>query len=540
MSPRAGGALANVGSAGSSPSGLVIPGQSYLAGTVNSRRGVNALSGNGSLGLISPTNNDICQRVAMTLPMTPYRFRVRIRNQNVVLNTYHSGTFQLSGIWMGTPNTGAETAWAGDFTAAPVQVIGADTIDPAANGTEYVSAWITPATYQITANKLVGISMGFTCPGVQLDYDRTPGWAWQGTGSAAAAGLAPAPGTSAQIYYSYLDVRIEYEYVGTNEIGFFAGDSHGAGYLTVINPPAAPLGHMGPDNRWPDIACQRIGHSAMNAANGGSSAASWVAATVPTNEAFSRFLSPESGRTAFATAPDYAVIDLGLNDAFYNYGNGFSLATFQANIQTLLARLTGLGISRFYICTNMVGWMTNLLNLGGAFASARLSAAVLAAATTCTLAVDLGPGYYQGRPGPTQNWWYATGGPYGIYLGTPENPLGGPYAVSNATGGYTGTQPGTGAPGAITLTTAALAAAEINTPVLTLTEYARRQINQWVRNLPPGFTSVMDFDADTTSQAFWPSAIGRNEYWYDGDAHPSNLGAYMLIASRFVNGILGN
>ena len=54
--------------------------------------------------------------------------------------------------------------------------------------------------------------------------------------------------------------------------------------------------------------------------------------------------------------------------------------------------------------------------------------------------------------------------------------------------------------------------------------------------------ATLDFDADVTSQFYFPPATGRAEYYggTGGSVHPTGPGMYDMVASRFVNGILGN
>ena len=149
------------------------------------------------------------------LTVTPARVRFRIRNSNLLANTNISQALVFSGALLGVPNVGAETQWNGDFTGAPVDSgIGAFTVDPGGTGAEYVSAWIAPATWNIVANTLYGLSFGFTVAvDGKVNIDGTPGWLWHSAtnvGLASTANfLAAAPAVGTAVPYGVpLDIRL--------------------------------------------------------------------------------------------------------------------------------------------------------------------------------------------------------------------------------------------------------------------------------------------------------------------------------------------
>jgi len=702
--------FSNGGGGGSStPGTLTIPGQSYVAGTVNTRRAVMAMGGagcgitgewpsvstGGSAGAytitfaagitallavgqgiagpglgapstvtiasiasntvtlssgaanptggtytfygVAPTGSDVCQRVGFTIPATggaPIgRFRLRIRNACLLGNGVIPGSITLSGVYMGTPNSSSETSWSGDFTAAPTSLglSGANEM----GSSEYVSGWISPSTYALTPGAFTGLSIGFTCSGVKVTQDPMPGWTWVGTGAGsvgASAAAAPATGVggvtaaTAQPLLVYLDVRIEYEFQGSNQIGFVVGDSLAAGYLNATTA----TGHMGPDNTWPQKAGLRLGHHLMNGGVGGTTATIYDSAAVASTLAFTRFFNPDgSGNganyTGFACTPDYAVIALGVNDAV-DTGTP-ALSGYQTAMLSLLGELRTAGISRSYAVTATPG--TNLVGfLNPSFEAGQLAVA-LNAATPSVITIEGpagGPG--AGQPGPASSWYLGAGGPYNLYIGTPQNPVtnGGPLpviaaatvsetttpvavsSVSNSGATVTvtlaageqgvygdgdivtftgvtgsGTYPalmngipfkvvgvtattckvtlsatptGTFTAGSMInlsqvtgktfmglgVTASSAVTAPEGTPVLTASEWNRQAINLWLRSQPPGIEAIIDFDADVTSQFYFPPATGRAEYYggTGGSVHPTGPGMYDMVASRFVNGILGN
>jgi hypothetical protein len=466
------------------------------------------------------------------------RFRIRIRNSNLLANTNQAGAISLNGIAIGKPNTGAENAWLGDFTVAPTQVVAAGTIDPGDTGAEYVSPWIYPTTFNLVPNTFYGLSIGFTCPGVQVNSSSTPGWSWVGTGSAASFLNAAAPGTNPQPYIQMLDTRMDYEFQGSNEIGMVVGTSIDSGWLTTVVASVA-TGHMGPDNCWLQQAALRLAHHAMNGGVGGATAAanasSGNAATfgLVTNLSWTRFFSPESGYTAFACTPDYLIVNLGVNDGYAI--TTITLAQFQAAIRAVAAIAVSLGIGRLYIGTAGTGFTISLGNVANQAGQA--SANPANPITSISIANVLGPGPNTGQPGAGSAWYNAAGGPYQLYLGDPQNLLGGPYTVSAVTSG------GTGATLVLAISGAPArpANSRIGMPVLTASEYNRQNFNLWIRSLPPPFQSVLDFEIDSKSPFYYPSAVGRPEYYANtGDVHPTNIGLYDAMASRFVNGLVGN
>ena len=528
--------IAPASAGGSLLASLSIPGQSYVPSsygpaTSNTRRGCIAMggAGAGTGSPVTPTNGDFSQRFGFTIPSTGgatiTRFRFRLRNSKVNTNTNTNGTVNVGGIYLGTPNVATESAWAGDFTATPTQVLAAPGLTELGTS-EYVSPWIT--SFTLVPNKFYGLSYGCTLTGTAaaVQTDATPGWSWAGTGSAAAASGAAAPVTAGSPYTNYLDLRMEYEFSGTSEIGFFVSDSLGAGWQQSTTPAA--IGHMGADNTWPHQAALRLGHHDFNGGVGGIGTTGWVAATTITDLAFTRWLSPESGYTTFASTPDYAVIGLNLND-----NNGLTLTQFITNYQIVIGRLQALGIPRIYATTEGPGYTTSLFSVG--WQAGSLTTIPANPMTSLVVGYTPGPGVAGGQPGPNNAWVY--GGAGSVYLGTPEAPIGGPYTCTAATGG---------SGSAITLTVSGLparpaGAAALPIPIMTALEYMRRSFNKYIRSLPPGITAILDFDINTTSQFYFPSAVGRQEFYDNtGDIHPNGVAMYSMWASMFVNGILGN
>ena len=512
--------------------GLLLPvSQSFVAAANQStpsnpipetRRSTHALGGAGEGGLI--TLADFAQRWGMpAMRVTPTRYRFKIRNSNVLANTTQAGVLNGTGIWIGVPNTGAEAAWLGDFNGAPKQVVGAFTVDPGATGAEYVSPWITNGG-EIAADVQYGISLGITTA-VQVNQAAFPiALQWAASGAAATAGNAAVPTGTLSLQEVALDCRIEFEYIARNQIGLFIGTSLSAGGLSTIS---SPQGMMGPGITIPLLAGAKMSHCNINGGVGGSSTSTWLNTG---HLCYSRF-------DLATCVPDYAVIELGANDA----GAAVSLATFQANMQTIIANVLGLGIKRIYLITTGTG--TNFSFFGTAIAwQGGILKTALAAGLIATVVIDAGTatpnnGIYPlgiGMPGPANVWYQASGGPWQYFLDLPSSAsvFEGPFTITNAVLGAA----------ALTLTSAVTIANAhpVGTPVLTLAEGLRRQYNQWMRQGVPNVEGVVDMATRAEWQTSYPPVIGHPDYYGNvGFIHPTNPGLYQAVASELAAALAG-
>ena len=121
--------------------------------------------------------------MSFTLPLTPTRAGFRIRELETSWPTPTSPRLSSSPrLCLGVPNVGAETQWNGDFTGAPVDsgISALFWIPERPLGTEYVSAWIAPATWNVVAeHRSTGCGSGFTVAvDGKVNIDGTPGWLW--------------------------------------------------------------------------------------------------------------------------------------------------------------------------------------------------------------------------------------------------------------------------------------------------------------------------------------------------------------------------
>ena len=316
---------------------LTNSGISYVSGAspANTRR--STLSFGASVGALTSGWQDICSRVSFTLPVTPTRCRLRITNSNVLTGTTTSQSVAITGVYWGTP-AGSEATWAGDFAATPTTIAGLNTTQDLS--TELVTSWFTPPASAV-ANAFQAISIGYTVANdSKVNLVAAPGWTWHGAtgvGCSTAAGNAAAPGvgTSSPRLLPF-DVRMEFEYVGSNEIGLFIGDSLYLGFISAYGTASA-VGKMGVDDSWPQMAANRMGALAINA---GVNSAKTSDFTSSSSLAWTRF-------DLATCVPDFAVIGLGINEI----QNTQYFPDYQSRILTIIANCKAAGIKRIYLTT---------------------------------------------------------------------------------------------------------------------------------------------------------------------------------------------
>lgn len=434
--------------------GVILPvGQSFVAAANQSvptnpipeTRRATLSFGSGADG-INTTYLDINTRASFTLPVTPTRYRFRIRNSDALTNTPVSESIQITGIYIGVPNVAAEPIWLGDFTTAPLQVYAGSTQDLT---TELVTGWVTN-TGEIIANTLAGLSYGLLA-GADDKVCSTNcfGWTWHSAtnvGCATAAANAAVPGVGTQTpQQTTLDVRIEYEYIGRNQIGFFVGDSLTEGFLSSF----LAIGKMGKDSAWCNNGANRLGHCAIN---GGISGAQLTTFLSTVNIPWTRFDLGPGVNSGVSSTPDYAVIAMGYNDITATP----YLPVLQTNMLTVIANLKAAGIKRIYVATT-----PPMMNPGTAVtAIAGMLKATLTAGTLGTVDI-VGPVVStttqggvpgQGNPGIPGAWFTS-----GNVVTVAANVLTGGLTITNV-GGFAGVKVGmmvadTTTPGNITVGT---------------------------------------------------------------------------------------
>ncbi len=474
---------------GSGGAALLNPLLKYLpnASPANTRQSTLVISGEGSAGSAT-TWADHCQRFGFQLPSTTTQWRLRIRNNNCLANTTVAGAMSLIGVAIGAIKN-SDLGWSGAFASAPTTIseIVAATIDPGAIGAEYVSPWVTSANEQFTAFKQYGISIGINAGATPTTANGSPNQLGYGAGTSANFAQTAMPGVSFASYLSLLDIRMEYQFVGSNLIGFCIGDSLSAGVLSGGFGGTPKFGLMGPGNKMHEMAGIKSGIHMINGGVTAFQTSNWI---TQANLCWSRF-------DLATNPPDFAVILIGSNDAATG---PTGLATYQANIQSIITILNGLGISKVYMLTIP----------GNRFNGTFLTAQAAAAQTAFTANDNTLSGFIQiGGPndGTNSELHTVSTGPTGT----------GPYGYT-ANSNLTVLHPK-------------------GTIVAGLNETARLQYNDWIRQQPPGITAAWDIDSEMALAPY--NGMGHPFYFGDNNplnAHPNTPSGYMrmsdLVAPR--------
>lgn len=146
------------------------------------------------------------QRRLFMLSQRPKRFRVHLRNRNQFTDT-DGGTLTGVIIGIGIPVMGSDGLPTGATTTTPVTLQASTTVT---GGTELVTSWITPSTFQIQPYTKYFLTYGFITPATGSTMFGG-GLAWQTSANTDA--LVASPGSLARAASaSYLWPWIEYEY----------------------------------------------------------------------------------------------------------------------------------------------------------------------------------------------------------------------------------------------------------------------------------------------------------------------------------------
>jgi lysophospholipase L1-like esterase len=428
------------------------------------RRVTSILGGPGGSSASLTAGNELQSRWKTALPVTPTRFRLRVRNYSRA-NLAAGGAITLTFASIGTPaypTAAGDNRWLGLLTAAATQIASAVALDGTA--TDQFTPWITN-TGQIAAHQAFVICAGFINSGgssATIYKDFEGGWVFIGAGSSTQANVLAAalpPGGSANS--PYIDVRLEYEYVtsldgaGNPKVPTVlgVGDSIMQGLTgdTSIGS-SVQLGH---DETWLGQAGLARKFTVVNLGIAQKKASDFV-----TN--WTAYLAVADLTT---TVPEAAVIALGVNDL----SGGASVATLEANLVTIIGNLKTLGIKRIYLATMIPAGYPGALSLtSGATTSA--SAVVTVASTT-----DLFPKM------PVSG----TGIPASTAVLTVDSPT--QFTMNaNATATNTG------------LTITAGTAAYLTTAAA---ESGRLTVNEWISRRPLGIEGVWDLDAALALQS---------------------------------------
>jgi lysophospholipase L1-like esterase len=315
------------------------------------KRFTHAITGSGGTGgSFNTTTHDYNGRHLIKLPVTPTRYRFRIRNWSRRGGTFPTGTLQGVGIWMGSPAMPSQpNRWNGVASAAmtPVQ-----TTFSLVDSTEFVTGWITNVAGTPTG-LLAGVtslmSLGLTNVGgagaVSVTGDFLGGVARLNAG-AVGAGVPDAAAFTGNVQTAYFDIRMDVEYVTTLRadgrptvpVVLFIGDS-----ITEGHPPTASAFSYWRHESWAGQAAIRNQFCAVNTGIAGTTTSQWAAATTSSHNYFVGF-------DLATTVPDVAVISIGINDD----AAATSAATQQANIETIIDTCRNvLGIPRVFLATKI-------------------------------------------------------------------------------------------------------------------------------------------------------------------------------------------
>ena len=192
----------------------------YAGGTY-SKIGVHAFgTPRGFLG----TYLDTLVRYPFSLPSTTTRWRLIIRNRDYKTETDFANAVSFSGFWVGRHSIDSTSgAGTGLFTSAPEQAIGAFTTP--ADGSEMTTDWVTAAAAQVHANRPTLLSFGYTMPAGSSVAQGSGGCYLRNAVGASALGESMSPGTMLGQYYSFFDIRLEYEATDSFYLVFCIGDS---------------------------------------------------------------------------------------------------------------------------------------------------------------------------------------------------------------------------------------------------------------------------------------------------------------------------
>lgn len=419
------------------------------------RRVTSVLSGvggtNGSL-TTSGAASEVAVRNISAIPVTPTRYRFRIRNYSVKQNLVGGGPLTGTGIWIGSPayNASGDNRWIGNFSGAPTQVVNAFTLDASAN--EFVSAWVTNTT-AITARVPFVVSTGYSNAGgggaVAVYSDAVGGISFIGVGASTTANATGAPSSLTPNKWSYFDTRLEYEYTTAVDgsgnpavpVGVFVGDS------ITLGMTGLATADLGQHETYPGSAGLARGFAAINMGVNSAKTSDWLNVN---SVYWTRF-------DLATTVPDFGAILIGINDVT----TSVTAATMEANILTIIGELNTLGVTKVYLGTILPDGWNSPISVGGS--------TVTNTSKTVTVGTTLGLAANMPITGT------------GIPASTTITSIDSPTQVTISAAG--------------TATNAALTLSAGATGVPTAAQEAvRLAVNQWIRSLPDGVIAVWDFD----------------------------------------------
>lgn len=258
-----------------------------------------------SIGLGSDGNAAATQgsRVPMMWNAPIFRARIHIRNISSNSGTDRAGAVDFTGLWWG------KHAGAGQFTAAPTQIMGA--FSTPTDGSEYVSKWFNLNNTPGTADLL---SFGYTAV-AGTNVVGQGGQSWHNASPVTASQIAPAL-TESNICPFFIWLEAE-TYAGTPVVAGL-GDSLSCG---VGDGTVSGTANKFRVDSWLSQYCHSINALPVHYANSGDTLASWQ------NTGHKKW-------TFFAgtAKPDALVMGIGSNDIF----GGDTLAAYQARFDAVV------------------------------------------------------------------------------------------------------------------------------------------------------------------------------------------------------------
>ena len=260
-------------------------------------------------------------RYPFRLPVTTTRWRLHVRNKDNRSGTVYTGAVTFTGCWVGEHALDASAAHTGNFVTTPTQALAG--FVTAADGSEYVSAWVTDPAAQISADKHSLLSVGWSCTASQTNV-RTSGTCYWNQGGSTGGGNTLLSSASFILNGIY-DIWVEYEFVGSNPVTLYIGDSLTQGFAS-----ARPV-----FDAYPTMHANANGALAVVAGFNGTVTAEWL---TPSDWKYAKW----AGLTI-----DNVVLMMGTNDN----NSSVAVATIQANLLTIIANLRAMGVKRIFVGT---------------------------------------------------------------------------------------------------------------------------------------------------------------------------------------------
>jgi lysophospholipase L1-like esterase len=263
-------------------------------------------------------------RYPFRLPVATTRWRLHVRNYDSRSDVTYTGAVTFAGVWVGQQALSTSGAQTGAFAAPPVQAL--TTFTTPADGSEYISGWVTDSAAQFTPYTEHMLSVGWSSAAAQTNI-RSDADGWFKIADGTLGGQQSATGLSS-INVGIFDIFIEVEYTGSTPIVAFFGDS-----LTVGHAATHPI--------FDSYPCRfALAHGVMpiHYAYTGTTLTEWTDTTKPKWTKF----------TTSLTKPDAAVVYIGGNDI----SNGDSAATVEGRLTTFMQNIRDLlGIQTIYLAT---------------------------------------------------------------------------------------------------------------------------------------------------------------------------------------------